>query len=269
MITFLATPIGNLEDITIRTLNVLKTSDVILCEDTRIAKKLILLLIDKGFLDSKEYEYIPYHTHNETEFLQNIDKDFFNQNIVFLSDAGMPCISDPGVMLIRYLQENNIAYDVFGGISASTLAVAFSGIVEKEFLFLGFLPHKIQEKTISLRKIVNYSYPIVIYESPHRLLETLEILCEIDSSLEIFLAKELTKKFQATYKDSVQNIYNMLKDSIIKGEWVMVIKPCFREQNTIGEGEVLLMDIPPKIKAKILAKINGKSVKENYDLLCN
>lgn len=268
MITFLATPIGNLEDITIRTLNALKTSEIILCEDTRVAKKLMLLLVDKGFLDNKEYKYISYHTHNEKEFLRNINREFFEQNVVFLSDAGMPCISDPGVMLIRYLQENSIDYDVFGGISASTLTAAFSGIVEKEFVFLGFLPHKIQEKVSVARELVSLPYPIVAYESPYRLLETLEVLCTINPLLEIFLAKELTKKFQTTYRDSVQNIYNALKDSVIKGEWAMVIRPCFKEHNTISEVEVLSMDIPPKIKAKILAKINGKSVKDNYNSLC-
>ncbi|MDD6055405.1 MAG: 16S rRNA (cytidine(1402)-2'-O)-methyltransferase [Helicobacter sp.] len=266
MVTFLPTPIGNLQDITLNTLQTLQNCEVLLCEDTRVSKKLIKLLEQKELLKPREYEFLSFHTHNQNKFLFDVSLDFFNKNICFLSDAGMPCVSDPGVELVRYLQKNKLPYQVLGGISAVTLAVAFSGIVEKEFCFLGFLPHKLLEKRQKLQEVLNYTMPSVIYESPHRLLQTLEILAELSENREIFVAKELTKKFQNTFKGSAKSVYNCLKKSEIKGEWVLVLAGAKNvDSKVLTESQVYSLEIPPKIKAKILAKMHDKKASDFYN----
>ena len=107
MVTFLPTPIGNLQDITFHTLEVLEKCEVLLCEDTRVTKKLISLLVERNLLKVKEYQYLSFHTHNEKEFLSNVSLEFFYKNIGFLSDAGRPCIRDPGDSLVRFLNGIN------------------------------------------------------------------------------------------------------------------------------------------------------------------
>lgn len=272
MVTFLPTPIGNLQDITLRTLETLQQCEVLLCEDTRISRKLIALLTERNLLPAKDYQYFAFHTHNQSQFLKQMTLDFFNQNIGFLSDAGMPCISDPGVELVRFLQSRHLPYEVLGGISAVTLAVAFSGIIEKEFSFLGFLPHKVKERFQALQQAFKSLYPIVFYESPHRLLETLELMAQIDSQREVFLAKELTKKHQQTFKGTLTQIkesflQNYAQDStFLKGEWVIVLEkaPQNPEEKVLTQEMLLSLEIPPKIKAKILAKLKGGNASEYY-----
>lgn len=273
MVTFLPTPIGNLQDITLRTLEILKQCEILLCEDTRVSKKLISLLIEREFLPLKDYQYFAFHTHNQAQFLSQTPLDFFNQNIGFLSDAGMPCVSDPGVELVRFLQTHNLPYEVLGGISAVTLAVAFSGIIEKEFCFLGFPPHKLKERTKFLINALKNPYPIILFESPHRLVESLELMAQIDKMRQMFLAKELTKKYQHTFKGTLTQILESLtQDStLLKGEWVIVIAPtpCELEEKVLTQEMLLSLEIPPKIKAKILAKLKGGNASEYYQLLIN
>lgn len=275
MVTFLPTPIGNLQDITLRTIEALKHCEVLLCEDTRVSKRLIALLTERGILSFRDYQYFSFHTHNASQFLSQATEEFFSQKIGFLSDAGMPCISDPGVELVRFLQERSLPYEVLGGISAVTLAVAFSGIIEKEFSFLGFLPHKIKERLESLHRAFESPYPVVFYESTHRLLETLELMTQIDSLRIVFLAKELTKKHQQTFKDTLKQIKESFtqkcrKDSaFLKGEWVIILSPTTdqQEEKVLTQEMVLSLEIPPKIKAKILAKLKGGNASEYYELL--
>jgi len=275
MVTFLPTPIGNLQDITLRTLEALRECEVLLCEDTRVSKKLIFLLVERGLLPFKDYQYFAFHTHNQTQFLSQISLEFFSQNIGFLSDAGMPCISDPGVELVRYLQTHNLSYEVLGGISAVTLAVAFSGIVEKEFCFLGFPPHKLKERTQYLANALKNPYPTILYESPHRLLESLELMAQVDKNRQVFLAKELTKKYQQTFQGTLAQIQESLtqhssKDSaLLKGEWVIVVSgaPLDTNENVLTQEMLLSLEIPPKIKAKILAQLKGGNASEYYQLL--
>ncbi|WP_297811587.1 16S rRNA (cytidine(1402)-2'-O)-methyltransferase [uncultured Helicobacter sp.] len=275
MVTFLPTPIGNLQDITLRTLETLKQCEVLLCEDTRVSKKLITLLFERNLLNPKNYQYLAFHTHNQSQFLNQITPEFFDQNIGFLSDAGMPCISDPGVELVRYLQSHNLPYEVLGGVSAVTLAVAFSGIVEKEFSFLGFPPHKIKERLAYLHQAFKSPYPVILYESTHRLLKTLELMIQTDSTRMAFIAKELTKKHQRTFKGTLLQIQESLtqcysKDSaLLKGEWVIVVSPipAKLEEKVLTQEMLLSLEIPPKIKAKILAKLKGGSASEYYELL--
>ncbi len=264
MLHFIPTPIGNLEDITLRSLSLLSKATIILCEDTRVSKKLIHLLQDRFDFTPKVKKYISIHTHNEKEIIQKLDKELFLEDIVYLSDAGMPSISDPGCYLVQYCIKNNIKYEVLPGANALTLAYAWSGFCQKEFLFIGFLPHKGKERDKELNKAMFSGYITIIYEAPHRLLKLLEQICNIDEKREIFLLKEATKKYQSYYKGMAFEIFDRLKDENIRGEWVVVLNSDKKIDSSITQKDILELNISKKQKAKLLAKITNKTVKEIY-----
>jgi len=249
-----------------RSLKLLSTCDIVLCEDTRVAKKLINLLKEKFELQTDIKEFISLHSHNEKSFLEKIKPGFFDENIVYLSDAGMPCISDPGCLLVDYCQKNSIDYEVLPGASAVTLAYASSGFCEKEFLFYGFLSHK-KERISQLEEAMFSGYVTILYESPHRLLKLIEQICNIDENREIFLIKEATKLYQKSYKNKALEIKKILKDENIKGEWVVVINSATKKTSTIVVDDIKDLDIPKKQMAKLISKLTGKSVKECYNEL--
>ena len=148
MLTLLPAPIGNLLDISLRSLQALAQAQVVLCEDTRVARKLYTLLLDRSLfgalLDSaslSQKRFIALHSHNEQELIATFDSEFFAQDIVYLSDAGMPTISDPGAKLVQWCITHNIPYDVLPGSSALNVCFASSGIESQSFFFGGFLPH--------------------------------------------------------------------------------------------------------------------------------
>lgn len=268
MLRLVPTPIGNIEDITLRAIKALEDADIFLCEDTRVAKKLINLLKERFSLKIKTSKYISVHQHNVDKFLSQIEPSFFNQNIVYASDAGMPGISDPGSELIKYCIKNDIKYDVLPGASAFVIAYVASGY-EGGFTFFGFLPSKGKERNEELQKVLNHPYISILYEAPHRLLKLLKEMSEFDSQREIFLAKELTKKYQKFYKDSVRNILETLQKETIKGEWVVIIPPKKKimKESLISKKDILKLGIPKKDKAKLLSKLTEKSVKECYQEL--
>jgi 16S rRNA (cytidine1402-2'-O)-methyltransferase len=266
LLHFIPTPIGNLEDISMRSLKLLSTCDVILCEDTRVTKKLINLLTEKFLITTNIKEYISLHSHNEKAFIEKLTPNFFEQNVCYLSDAGMPCISDPGCPLVEYCLKNGIEYEVLPGANALTLAYASSGFCQKEFLFYGFLAHK-KERLNQLEEVMFSGYVSILYESPHRLLKLIEQICNIDENREIFLIKEATKMYQQKFKGSSKEIFEKLKNQNIKGEWVVVINSATKISGNITIEDVKNLDIPKKQIAKLMAKLTGKSVKECYNEL--
>lgn len=265
MLTLVPTPIGNLEDISYRSLRALLDAQIIFCEDTRVTKRLLNLLSQKHDLNFKDKEYKSYHSHNENQILKTLDKDFFNdKNIVYVSDAGMPCISDPGATLVDFCIKNNINYDVIPGANAVLTAFAMSGYTQTEFTFYGFLPHKGNIRTQKLNEILSNTNISILYESPHRLLKLLEELNKKIPNKEIFLVKEISKLYQKSHRDSVENIFNLLKKETIKGEWVIVIPPEILKGSKLTLEDIMPLDLPPKTKAKLIAKLTGKNTKEIY-----
>ena len=270
MLTFVPTPIGNLKDISFRAVEALKESELILCEDTRITKKLINLLNEQLSCDiSMDKEYIAVHSHNEDSFLTNEYKTIFeNKNVLYVSDAGMPCVSDPGAKLVNFCIENNTAYDVLPGANALLTAYAMSGFDKKEFSFYGFLPHKTQNRRNELSKILNNPYLTILYESPHRIEQLASELNDMDENREIFIVKELTKLHQKSFKGKASTMTGAIKSLDSRGEWVVIIDSVER-----GDGEAITVEdienlsLKPKEKAKLLAKLTGKSVKEIYNSL--
>lgn len=264
MLTLVPTPIGNLEDISKRSINALLDADLILCEDTRVTKKLLQLISQRENLEFKCNDFKSFHSHNEKQFLKNISPEDFEKNIVYVSDAGMPCVSDPGATLVQYCIENNLEYDVLPGANAVLTAFAMSGFLNTEFTFFGFLAHKGKERTLKLSQVMQSSTMPILYESPHRLLKTLEEIKNIDESRTVFLAKEITKLHQKTYKNNAKDLFDFFKNENIKGEWVIVIEPTNFQGQALDISDIENLDIPPKVKAKLLAKMTGKNVKEIY-----
>lgn len=212
------TPIGNLDDLTFRALNVLKSADIILCEDTRTTKKLLshYQIIDKKCLS--------YHIFNEHEQLNNyISIIQQHENVALVSDAGTPGISDPGFLLVRAAIANNIEVECLPGPTAFVPALIQSGLPCSSFYFFGFLPHKKGKETL-LKRFAEMQDTVIFYESPHRLVKTLSKMVEIiGEERQVSISKELTKIHEFTFRGSLKNALDFFQDKQIKGEFVIVL----------------------------------------------
>jgi 16S rRNA (cytidine1402-2'-O)-methyltransferase len=216
-----ATPIGNLSDISIRALEVLKSVDAILCEDTRTSQKLLSYYKIKKRLIS----YHEFSQKKKEEQILSLLKD--NNELALITDAGTPLISDPGARLIKILKEKE-AFNIIPipGPSALTCALSVCPWPFEKFVFLGFLPHK-KGRSKKIQEIFQYNTLVLLYESKHRLVKLLDELNEFDDyKLEIFLAREMTKQFESYYQGSPQDLLNLINDQtlVLKGEFVLILK---------------------------------------------
>ena len=264
MITFIPTPIGNPQDITIRAMKLFEKAELFLCEDTRQTKRLLRLLEERFDMAYPKAEFYSFNEHNGQQRLNELSTDLTQKEVVYVSDAGMPVISDPGQLLVEYCQEYNISYDVLPGASAVTTAYAASGFEEGKFLFYAFLPHKGKERVAALSEAMNNGFNTVLYESPHRLEKLLKEISTVDENRELFLAKEISKKYQNYYRGTAKELDDKFKELTIRGEWVVVISAKKASEKSLSFTEVLNLDLPPKPKAKLLAHLSDKSVKEWY-----
>ncbi len=242
-----------------------------------MSKRLLHLLAQNPIIShsfpniaAKKREFIAFHSHNDQEFLNQIKPSFFDKEIAVMSDAGMPSLSDPGMSLVAYALKHNIQYDVLPGANALTTAFCASGFLEGRFFYAGFLPHKSKERRLKIAKILNaLAYleektPVVFYESPHRLLETLKDLNDLAQGMHLFAAKELTKLHQQYYLGEISQIIERLQQNNIQGEWVLVLLNEKKIEPCMGLSALLELDLPPKIKAKIEAAMTQKNAKELY-----
>ena len=267
MLTFIPTPIGNPQDITIRALKYFEKATLFLCEDTRETKRLLSILEERFDFTYPKVDFLSFHEHNGAVRLTEISERLISENVVYVSDAGMPIISDPGQLLVKYCQQNSIPYDVLPGASAVTTAYAASGFEEGRFLFFGFLPHKGSERSSLLIEAMNRTDNVILYEAPHRIEKLIEEIASLDESREVFFAKELSKKFQNYYKGNAKDILEQFKNINSKGEWVVVIQAQKEQNKALYIEDILDFDLQPKVKAKLLAKITDKSVKAWYQEL--
>ena len=224
-----ATPIGNLEDITLRALKTLKEVDIIAAEDTRHTLQLL-----NHFEISKPL--ISYHRHNEevkTKELINLLLE--GKNIALVSDAGTPVISDPGEEVVKTAIKNNIEIIPIPGACALITALISSGIDSKEFTFIGFLPLNKKLRKEKLEEIEKSTKTLILYEAPHKIKATLEDLSKITEERQIVLARELTKIHEEFIKGTAKELQEKLEN--IKGEFVIVIEANKNEQN--NEKEIL------------------------------
>lgn len=214
-----ATPIGNLCDITIRAIDVLKNVDLILCEDTRVTKK----LLEHYKIKTSTLSYHQHSNLQKVEYIIGLLKE--GKKLALVSDAGTPGISDPGGKLIDLAikQCNNLTIIPIAGPSAVTAVASISGFPMDKFLFLGFPPAKRKRKKF-FEEIVNSKYPVIFYESPYRIIRTLNELRIMNSELRITVARELTKKFETVYRGSIEEVIEKVKKGPIKGEFVVIVK---------------------------------------------
>lgn len=216
-----ATPIGNLNDMTKRAIETLKEVDIILCEDTRTSMKLLNNFNIKNKLMS-------YHKYNEQEQTKNIIKLLKqDKNIAIITDAGTPCISDPGYILVKEARENNITVIPIGGISALITALSASGIETDKFTFQGFFPRETKEKTKLLEELNKTTIKVhIFYESPKRIIKTLEYLKNNLEIEKISIFKELTKLHEKNYYGSLEEVLNKLQneEKTNQGEYTFIIK---------------------------------------------
>ncbi len=211
------TPIGNLQDITYRAVEILSNVDLILAEDTRVSQKLL-----------KHYNIktrmLSYHMHNEhkitKDVIENLNKGVA---IALISDAGTPGISDPGFLLIRSCIENNIQVECLPGATAFVPALVQSGIPTDRFLFEGFLPHK-KGRTKKLTQLSKEEKTLILFESPHRLIKTLEDLCKyFGQETKASVSRELTKIHEETIHGTLKTIKDYYSNKTPKGEIVIVV----------------------------------------------
>ena len=260
MVSFVPTPIGNLDDISKRALKALFDAEIIFCEDTRVTKKLLNL-----YDIPLNKEFISMHSHNESKLLQTLDKNILDKNCVYVSDAGMPGISDPGSKLIQFCQKNEIKYSVIPGANAALTAFVASGF-EGDFTFFGFLPHKGKERQKVLNEVLNHNKISILYESPHRIEKLVNELKTLIPERNIFLAKELTKIHETYIKTKAKDI----KLNNTKGEWVVIIDKGEKNKKLeLTYDDILALELPTKEKAKLLAKISDKNAKEIYKEILN
>jgi 16S rRNA (cytidine1402-2'-O)-methyltransferase len=237
MLYFIPTPIGNLQDMTIRSLNILQTVEIILTEDSRQSHKLLNLLktnlnenlpenLQIEFRTRENLKFVDLNRHHKFNFYEVnkvLDRVLTeNIDVAVMTDSGMPAISDPGYEVVQLCVEKNISYTVLPGASSLITAVAASGLIYKEFIFLGFLPIK-KGRQKAWKNIVSLDKPVVLFESTHRMEKFLyEAKTYLHPEAKICICKDLSKLYEKIVVSKVCDLDNL--DLVIKGEFVIVIQ---------------------------------------------
>ncbi len=217
MLYLVATPIGNLGDITFRAVEILKSCDYILCEDTRHSLRLLQHYSIQKHLTS-------YHMFNEASREKKVIEDLQSGKIIALiSDAGTPGIADPGMRLVKKCREENLKVEGIPGPCAAIQAITCSGMSTERFQFWGFLPKTSGRLQSQLEEILTYSGTTICYETPHRLLKVLEVLKRLAPERKIGVARELTKKFEEVRTGTASELLVEWKTRSVKGEIVLLI----------------------------------------------
>ena len=266
------TPIGNLADITYRAIDTLQQVDLIACEDTRVTRKLCNHYEIKTPLKS-------YHEHNkdqQTDYM--IEQLLSGLDIALVSDAGLPLISDPGYELVVEARQHDIKVETIPGPNAGLTALMASGLPSYTYTFLGFLPRKDKEKFNVLSERMYQSSTLIIYESPHRVTDTLKVIDKIDSQRRVSLGRELTKKFEQIVTADVNTLLTMLQNSEIplKGEFVILIEGAEAEISTTWFDDMSIEEhvdyyikeknIKPKAAIKMVAEDRQSRTSEIYNI---
>lgn len=223
MLYIVATPIGNLEDISFRAIRILKEVDYVFAEDTRVSKK----LLNHYEIEKPVYQY---HEHNKSHQIANAI-NLLNEGkiIALVTDAGTPCISDPGYELVDEALKNNIKVEALPGASSLTAGASISGLNMRRFVFEGFLPKKKGRQTL-LKKLNEEERAVIILESPHRIIKTLKDIKEFMGERYIVIVREISKIYEEIIRGNVSELIEKYETNGIKGEIVLLIKS--KEQET-------------------------------------
>ena len=247
-----ATPIGNLGDISQRARDVLNSADIIAAEDTRVTKKLFSLL---GL--SLQKKFIVYEDHSENDKFQEII-DFINQGkvVALVSDAGSPLISDPGYKLVRECRKQNIKISVIPGACAVVCALQLSGLPTNRFMFAGFVPNKEKARIDLFSELKAINTTLVLYETANKIEKTLSALEKIMPNREIAIVREITKMYEECLSGTASVLISRIKENPLKGELVLVIEPPHEVDNT----DIDLAEI-------IQAELKNHSLKEAVKII--
>jgi 16S rRNA (cytidine1402-2'-O)-methyltransferase len=245
-----STPIGNLDDITLRAINILKEVDLIACEDTRTTRKLLSRYQIQKRLTS-------YHEHNKVEKANELLSVLEGgKSVALVTDAGTPGISDPGYRIVKLASENGIPVIPVPGASAVIAALSISGLPTSSFAFLGFLPKQKKRLSEFLQRLKTYPETLVFYESPKRVIKTLELISEVFGKRNVSVSREITKMFEETLRGPVTDILSALKSrDSLKGEFVLVV-----EGNSEASENI---DADTVEKILLHLKIEGNSLKDS------
>lgn len=262
-----ATPIGNLEDITYRAVRVLREADLIACEDTRHTRK----LLDRYSIDAK---LVSYHEHNEDERAQELmQKLQAGVNIAQVSDAGMPGISDPGYRLVKLAIEHGIPVVPVPGASAAVTALAASGLPTDAFEFRGFLPARSGQRRTELESVRSAQHTLIFYEAPHRIGEALDdVVAVLGPGRRLVVARELTKLHEEFLRGTAGELAAQIRGRELKGEITLLIGKAAEGEQALDELDLrarlqqIMQEqrIDEKAALKVLAKERGVSKSEVY-----
>ncbi len=261
-----ATPIGNLTDISSRAREVLQNADIIACEDTRVTRKLFSLI---GI--SSDKEFITYQNYNEEQqsplLLQRLNE---GKSIALVSDAGSPLISDPGYKIVRKCRENGIYVSVIPGCCAVITALQLSGLPTNRFMFAGFIPNKEKARIDLFNELKNIDTTLVFYETANRLLKTLEAMKLCFGDREIAVARELTKMYEECRNGTAAELINSFTEKEPKGEMVVMVAPPTEKTNNNFDLAAALKErldkMPLKSAVKEVVELSGQNKNDVYAL---
>ncbi len=261
-----ATPIGNLRDITLRALEVLAAADVVAAEDTRNTAH---LLTHHGISTNR---MIAVHQHNERGAAEKIIARLqAGQSVAFVSDAGTPAVSDPGALLVQAVRAAGLRVIPIPGASAVMAALSAAGLNEPHFLFYGFLPNKSAARRTTLQSLISYPCTLVFYEAPHRIVECVADLCAVlGGERQFVLAREITKLFETIHACALRDAEAWLQSDSNRqrGEFVLLVSGAVTQAGlsveTLNTLSLLLEELPLKQAVQLAAKISGANRNELY-----
>jgi 16S rRNA (cytidine1402-2'-O)-methyltransferase len=263
-----ATPIGNLEDLSPRAVRILREAILIAAEDTRHTGKLL-----KHFeIDTPLTSYFEHNKLNKLDFILN---KLASGDVALVSDAGMPAINDPGYELVRAALASNFDVRPVPGPSAPISALAVSGLPTDSFLYLGYLPHKTSDRNKFIQQVRDLHYTLIFFESPHRIVEALEDLRSILGDRRICVAREMTKMFEEYWRGTISGAFEYFKSQPARGEFTLVVEGKTKEERDIWTEAELLAAIQKELKSQKsakeisanLAEQSGWNKKEVYTLV--
>jgi 16S rRNA (cytidine1402-2'-O)-methyltransferase len=220
ILSIVSTPIGNLEDVTLRAVRTLKQADLIVCEDTRVTSK---LLARHGIRGAKIISAHQHSSDAKIDAIIRLVKD--GKRVAYASDAGTPNVNDPGGRIVERAYQAGVRIEIIPGPSALTAAIAACGFPMERFSYVGFVPQK-KHRAATLKKIADREHPTVFFESTHRIMKTLNELREsLDEHRLIYVGRELTKKFETHLRGTVSEVIRALEKGSAKGEFVIIIGP--------------------------------------------
>jgi 16S rRNA (cytidine1402-2'-O)-methyltransferase len=261
-----ATPIGNLSDISLRAIEILKSVDIIAAEDTRHSARLLRHI-------DVQNKLIAFHEHNESDRTESLINSLLSgQSVALISDAGTPLLSDPGYQLVKRAKAVGIQVSPIPGACAIIAALSVAGLPSDRFCFEGFLPYKQSARISVLTELLNEPRTLIFYESPHRILDALnDIQSVLGGQRFVVIARELTKTFETVHGDEVAKLIDWMQADTNQqlGEFVLLIKGAEKSHDNVNDLKVLkilLEELPVKQAVNLAVKITGAKKNELYDL---